>query len=461
MRLFLVGCLTFFTLPSLAGIGYPLHDPLSAGLAPPPACASQVPSHQLNLTEVLSFALCHNPQTQAAAWDVLAREANVGVAKSAYLPTLDSTVQTADSRMFSYYPTQQTLDNSYTNRYQDYALNLSWMLYDFGSRASNLRYARALLRAAEADQESSMLTVMRNVVRDYYNALTYAAAVDADQENLQRAQQLVVIASSRVQHGVAPVSDQLQAETSSIQAQYALTQAERSEKINRGTLAVDMGLPPTLAFKLGSLQESDLVHTPLETIQKDLQHALLAHPQLRALQAQLDAAQAHEEQIRDEGRPSIKFTTRGDRNSQAQTLGLGSPYVPARLRTVSFALEINIPLFEGFSRTYQIEGAEADVHVQEKKLEDAAQQIRQNVWTSFENVKAGMENIQVARNLLSVATQSEDVTRQRYQHGAASMLDVINTQTSLANAHKQYVEALAQALEARLELANSIGYFGL
>ena len=448
-----------------------VHDPLQVGLVvPSPAslplpdrspvfCTTRWSASDLSLMQAVTQALCHNPKTQTAALEVLAKNADVGVAKAAYLPTLNGSVQDLDSRLYSYYPTQSPIDNSFTSHYQDYSLNLSWLLYDFGARAADLQQARDLLQAARADQDAAVLEVMGATVKDYYDAVAYTAAVQAAQADVAGAEHSVAVAQQRVAHGVAPISDALQAQTAQAQARLTLSQATRNREVSRGALAVDMGLEPTTTLHLQAMGP-ETMDMPLHLVDEALHLALSQHPKLRSAEAQVAAAEAHVARTRDAGRPSVRFVAKGDRNDNPQTLGLGNAYVPARAGAVSFALELDVPFFEGFVRTYQERRAEAEVQVQQEKLSDVEQQLRQNVWSAYEDLQASHHNVQDAEQLLEVAQRAEDATRQRYEHGVASILEVLSTQTALADARRQSISALAQALNARLQLANAVGVLG-
>lgn len=458
---------------SALDLGYPLQDPLRAGLTPPPAvsptlmegnslaCSDWTPHPHLSLMDVVQQALCHNPQTRIAAMSVVSRAADVGAAKAAYLPTIAAVVQSADARQYDYYPKETAIDNSETSRYQDTSLTVSWLLYDFGARGADLDHARGLLLAAQADQNNAVLKVMQATVKDYYNALAGASAVNAAQEDEQRAKTSFEIAQERVHHGVAPISDQYQAETAYDQAILTLTQAQRDEEVYQGNLAVDMGLPPTTMLAIGELDGDQVQNQPLNSIHDYLELALRLHPQIQGAQAQLAAALAHAHQVRDQGRPSLHFSARDDRNDNPQSLGPGQAYLPARQRNVSFTLELDVPLFEGFVRTYQIRGADADVQTQKQRLLDAQQQVQQWVWQSFEDYRAGMENMTITAHLFNTAGMSYEAALQRYQNGAAGMIELVSAQTVLADARKKHIDALAQTLAARLELANSVGQLGM
>lgn len=65
--------------------------PARSAVAEPPAVAACAPSKNeaLTLSDVLSLALCRNPQTAQAYMGALAAQEDLGTAKAAYYPTVD------------------------------------------------------------------------------------------------------------------------------------------------------------------------------------------------------------------------------------------------------------------------------------------------------------------------------------------------------------------------------------
>jgi len=85
-------------------VWYQTDDSLKAESALPPAipngylestaCNAIDYNESLNLSQVVEAALCNNPQTQQAYASARVQAAQLGIAKSAYLPTLDDKIGT-------------------------------------------------------------------------------------------------------------------------------------------------------------------------------------------------------------------------------------------------------------------------------------------------------------------------------------------------------------------------------
>ncbi|WP_321900087.1 TolC family protein [Paraburkholderia heleia] len=59
--------------------------------------------------------------------------------------------------------------------------------------------------------------------------------------------------------------------------------------------------------------------------------------------------------------------------------------------------------------------------------------------------------------MLTNAQRSFDAAQHRHDHGVGNILDLLNTQTALANAQQRRVQALADWHTAKLQLAPKLG----
>src|SRR5699024_5583688 len=111
-----------------------------------------VPASAQSLLELTDIALRNNPRTRLAWATVRSRAAALGVARAAYWPQLDATLSASYSRTNS---SSTGMPGNDLTRYGP-AISLSYLLWDFGARASEaaageaeLLGARLVLRSEE------------------------------------------------------------------------------------------------------------------------------------------------------------------------------------------------------------------------------------------------------------------------------------------------------------------------
>lgn len=262
--------------------GLPLKAaPSLAGRVTAAPCTTELPATPIGVVDAVDLALCNNPRTQATWASARFQAAQLGSAEAGWLPTL--TGKLVAGRGWT---------DSVDYRLRTTSLTLSWLLFDFGTRAANIESARQLLVAASASQSASVQAVFLAALQAYYTAQASGAAVAAFQEAERAAHESYLAADSRYQVGVATPADRLQAQTAWSQATLNRIKAEGDGRNAQGVLANVMGFSAQVPLRLAPLPDI----TPEEGFARDVAHLIdLAgqrRPDLLAAEAQLKAAQA-------------------------------------------------------------------------------------------------------------------------------------------------------------------------
>lgn len=332
------------------------------------------------------------------------------------------------------------------------------MLYDFGGRKAALANAQALLAAAWANQDATLQASFSSVATDYYAAQAAAGKLASAKEAESIARDSFMAASARVAHGVAAISDQLQAQTSYAQATFNRAKAEGDLQAALGTLAADMSLRPDQPVTMPDADDGVVPDQNFaESVAAMIEEAQSAHPDIAAARAKLDAAMASEQQTRAEGLPNLSLIAKYSQNNQPASLGLGQPQFAATGHDWYVGVQVQIPLFDGLSRTYKVRGAHAQVEVQEDKLDEARQQVGLDVWKSYQALQTNIQNVGNTATLKQIAQRSFDVAKHRYAVGVGNILELVAAQKALSEAKQQRIQALTDWRAARLQLAAKMG----
>jgi outer membrane protein len=421
-------------------------------------CAFGPTGTPLALAEAVVRALCGNPRTREAWAYVKAQAAGVGIARAAYLPTLTANAQFDRDGSATNVSGHPDLSSESRANVRSASVSLNWILYDFGARAAALRNANALLAAAQSSQDAAIQTLFVTVAKDYSAAQAAQSQLAVAREVEQTDARTAQIAQVRVDRGVAPVSDALQAQTAYSQAVLIRNRAEGDWLTTQGALAADMALSPDEALDLPAVTEEMQADANFSRSVSDLMNeARRLHPEVLAAQSQVDASAAKVDQTKAQGLPELSLVAKYLHNNQPASLGLGIPTFPATGHDQYIGIQVTIPLFEGFSRVYQVHQADAQMDRQVDALEEARQHVALGVWNSYQAVRTASAAVDDGRTLLDVATRSFAAAQHRYEAGVGSVLELLNTQTGLANARHQRVQALADWHAARLRLAGSLG----
>ena len=396
-------------------------------------CAAAMPAGALNLLEVVNLALCNNPQTHELWASARAQAAQVGVSKGSYLPGLSLS---ASHNRFSPGVSQRNV-----------GLTLSYLLYDFGARAAGLENARQLLVAANATQDSTVQAVFLQAVQSFYQAQATQAALDAAIESERAAKESLAAAEARYTAGSATPADKLQAQTAYSQATLNRITADGSLKNARGSLANIIGLD---ANRSVALVASNTVAAP-SAFDRDvnalIEEARLRRPDLQAAIAQVKAAEASADAARAASMPTLSLAASTSQTTSAGITSHGS----------TVGLSASVPLFSGFSPTYRIRAAEAQVESKNAQRDRLHLQVAMDVWTAYQNLVTATQSLRTTADLLSSAEQSERVALGRYKAGVGSILDVLNAQSALASGRQQRIQSTFNWNINRAALAQAMG----
>ncbi len=428
------------------------HGPAEQGLnkqlsSLPDTAYSLDPAKAYTLAELVDLAEQHNPETRLAWQQAKARAAALGIARGALYPTLAAVVVGSTARV-------QILFNSdfFRQTYGAFTpeLHVEYLIFDFGGRGGAIDAAKARLLAANLAFNDTHLKIIFQVTSAYYRLLNAIGQMDAAQANLKNAQAVEEDSQDRLDHGLATKPDVLEATASTAQAQYDLQAAIGAEEIAHGDLATVMGLPPQTTYHVQDVNELKMPGELAESVDTAIDRAFEQRPDLKAQLAQLRAANATIKQAKSRYYPTLSLSGNGGLTRQYGQQGQLPPgYVGSEVWDA--ALELQWTLFDGGRREHEIAQAKAARAASLAEIDSLRDQISNEVWTAYSNVRTALRQQQAATALLASADQSYEAARESYGYGVRNLLDVVAAQKTLAQARTEDVSARTQLL---LQVAN-------
>ncbi|HXT50163.1 MAG TPA: TolC family protein [Thermoanaerobaculia bacterium] len=416
-----------------------------AGAVTLPQVFAALPDGKLSLPFAIDLALRNSPRTRATWEAARAAAAEVGSQRSQLYPDLNLTGTasrqkgTVGGGQFAF---QQTTLVP--------ALDLAWLLLDFGGRAADVAEARQALVAANFTHNQEIQDVVLDVSQAFYQYVSARGLRDAAQADLDGLRTALEAAERRHDAGLATIADVLQAKTAVSQAQLQLVTVQGDMDVIRGALATAMGLPAEIPVDAAPMDEEVPVVAASQGIEAALDRALATRPELLAARARARAAEERIAQERAEGLPTLSLA------SNANRLYYRAPdRDPSNNYTAS--LQVRVPLFAGFEHKYDVARARAEAAEETANADALANQVRLQVWTSYYDLQTAAQRYATAQDLLASADESARVAGGRYHEGVGSILDLLAAQTALANARAQKVLARADWLLALSRLAHDTG----
>ena len=139
--------------------------------------------------------------------------------------------------------------------------------------------------------------------------------------------------------------------------------------------------------------------------------------------------------------------------------GQGIQDINTHINTIGFSL--TIPIFDGFAHTYKVRTAEAQAEEKEIELSDTEKNILMEVVKSHADAVSSLKNLGASLSLLEAATDALSSVQRKYERGAADVLEILNSQSVLADAKQERIRCLAEFRSARLQLIANTGQLGM
>lgn len=406
-----------------------------------------------SLAELVDLAESHNPDTRAAWEHARAQAAGLGVTRAELFPTLAISALSQTSRVQTYLNTRY-----YRQTFQsfDLALDLNYIIFDFGSRAGRIDAAKAELLGANFAFNDVHSRLIYRVASAYYQLLNAFGLESAARASLANAEAVQQSAEASLKNGLATLPDVLEARSSTAQAEYDLQAALGAEDVAHGNLATALGASPTLSISVRPMDQVAIPDGIEGTVEEAIDRALRQRPDLMRQVEAIHAADAQLKQARAAYFPTLSVNGHPDAQSlygMQQTLPWG--HTAGLDGHLSFNLSWTI--FDGGARKNEVARARSNALSASAQADSLRDQIENGVWTAYSNLKTALRQRQAAQALLDAATQSYNAAIESYRYGVRNLLDVTEAQRTLARARSADVQARTQVLTALADLAFETG----
>ena len=428
----------------------------------------------LSMTDVVDLALRSNPATRESWANAEAAIDQYGVARGALYPTINGSVNL--TRTSSSTGSASTGGNatggpggandttatrgttatggaagSATRTQLTPALSVSYLVFDLGGRAGTIESARQRAIASDLAHNMTIQNVVLQVEASLFSYLATRALRDAQLVAVQEAQADTAAAEARLRVGVGTLEEVLQTRTALAQARLQSATLEGSLVAARATLASAMGLPANTRFDVPGITSSDSVATIAASVDTLINRAIVERPDLAQARAEAAALAAEIRVARSAGYPALTLSSAASYPRQLQGPGNTSG------RNYSLVLGLQIPIFNGFSRQYDVRAAQAEYEAGLARVQSTMQQVTVQVFTSYAALQTATSRVTAAVDLLAAAQQSSDVAQGRYREGVGTIVDVLLARSALASARASEIQARWEWRTALAQLAHDVG----
>lgn len=416
------------------------------------------PEKVWSLPQLIDEALRRNPSTNQAWETARAAESQLGVAKSAYYPTVTVSGSVGPSHTTSpAYPGTTTLDQISGGP----QMQIQYLLLDFGGRKAGVESARFSLLSKNFDHNNTLQTIVLNVMTNYYNLDYTRVNVENNEVALALAQSNLESTEIRNRAGLAPITDVLQARQTVAQNQYNLENARGALSQAQVQLLTSVGMRGNSHINVAPPKDLPTVKILDQEVDKLVDIALRRRPDLASKYASWRSQLESANKAEAARWPTLTTGVNLQRNYyDARVEGTnGYPTFKGNGEndTASALLTLSWNVFDGGNVANTAQAAKRQAEAARAQLLSAELGAISDVVINFIAFKTAGKSVQAAEALVTASQQSYDSTNISYKTGLKSILDLLTAQNNLASAKATLAQSRSNLYTAAANLANATG----
>ena len=325
---------------------------------------------------------------------------------------------------------------------------LTQTIFDF-SNLGRVSAAKGQVRAANAERSAVVEASAQNVALAYARASRAQAVVTARAADSALAAELVGLAVAQQQAGVSASIDVTRSKTQLAEALGRLIIAENQLDRARIDLARALGIDPATPIALTDTLNAQMGQADVPADRSAaVAQGVDARPDLAAEVARGAAARTSVSAISAERLPRLDLEA---------DYGLSGVRMPDAITTRQVAIQVTLPILDGFRREGRLAEQQAVLRESEVRQHDLRQQVTADVDGALLDLRSAAAQQVVAADRLQLAAEEVSQARQRFKAGVVGNIEVITAQESLLRARDADIDARFAAVTARIALARSVG----
>lgn len=363
-------------------------------------------------------AIRHSAEIRAADSKRSEAGINVSMAKSGYMPTLQSSAGTGSNT--------------------DYQVSLAQPLYDFGQTGSKVRQATAGEQAATYELFATKEDISLKSAQAFIAIKRYESLVRAAREDISVHERFVRLAGTRAQGGIADATEVQLANVHLGEAQSALEEAEGYLRASQSTFQSYVGVE---AGQLGDIPELQLDLSNFDTLDSSIVDAPMVKLAMARIDETREAAAAEKASLY----PKISVETyyRGGSDYSSDKTGIGVRLTGPTLNGLSNFQRVEAMQKSVESSQWGAEATKRDVGLKIKELTDRTPTLRNQI---------GILSMQQDK-----AKELRRLYEEQFKMGERSFLDLINVQNDVVRLERSKINAAYDLLDLQYSAAGALG----
>lgn len=405
-------------------------------------------NRKLDLVDLIKIGVCNNPSLKSEYLSIKVSEKELSEKRGEYLPEIEATLSAGKDFTKFEHVSKSNIDNPYGG-----SINLSWLIYDFGERGSEIRKFKEYLKASKNSYDLKLQDMVLSISKAYFNLLSAEESLKSEMANEEMYAKSYEELKRKYQLGMISLSDELQAKTSYENSSLAVIQAKNIVEQYKGNLAILLNLSPSTKFDLYSTSmDSDIIQIQSDDVNYLMELAIKNRPELKQKENAIEISKHNVKSAKSELTPSIKAVASTSYNDNWKT---SNPYK----KELYVGLNVSIPLFSGFSSVNAISRTKYGLQQAKYSYESTKNDIKNEVWSAYQNYKTAVDKYAKSEQLLESSEESYKVAFKSYEVGKIDIVSLLTASSQLANSRQERINAFYSVLINKVSLYRTIGEF--
>jgi len=440
--------------------------------------------HQFSIRQCIDYSNQHNVQVKNALLDLKIQEQSNKSITAGALPTISATGATTDYFNIPVQPVQDFLTPAIygvlvANGVKDGSGNpialpsgspatFGFSLFQKYNANGGLQLTQTIFdgqvfvglqaRKASIDYYQKAIDITResisvNIYKVYYQLVvskTQMAQLDA---NILRAQKLLNDTKALYENGF---QEKLDVDKSTVQLANLQTQKQSTQtSIDNGYLGLKylLGMPLKDSLILtDNFTEEDLKSGVLD----DTAYSYDNRNDYQGLQISKKLGEYNVKKYKYSYLPTASINGAYQKNAYSNTYDVFSK--SGSWFTTSYAgLSVNVPIFSGFAKDANLQKARLQLQQTQNQIEYLKISIDNDVAQAQNKFRTAILTVDFQKQNMVLAESVYNQTKKKYESGLASNTDITNVQTDLITAQTNYINALYDAVLAKVDYQKAVG----
>lgn len=403
---------------------------------------------KITLKDAIQLALQKNTTLNQAENNILSGESGLMAAYGNFLPSLsgfaswgwDRNEQAGSIRYFNGIPFIIPRFTSETRSYVA-SVNSDITLFDGLSNIANLSSAKNSLNSTKFFIEFLKQQTVFNTITRYYNLMTQLALLKVREENVKKQEINFKTIEEKNRLGAVTLADLYQQQVELGNAELQVINQNLEVQKAKNNLLIFLGLDVTGDYTFETdltIREENILTTDLEEDYKNIQERISdAYNNRLDYKSKLYELEGSLNQV--------TIARSGHFPRLTGSLGFSSFSNKFddlfKSRTYSVGLNLNLPIFSGFSVSNRVQVAEVQSMNKELEVRELERQIKQQINESYLSLIAAKKSLSVSEKNVKAAEERLKIEQERYNLGSSKLLDLLIANSSYITAKTDYVNA--------------------